>query len=49
MQSLVNARNLPGYGFSEVSYLARIARGYAYKYDSFTQIEESVETAIKSD
>jgi hypothetical protein len=38
MQCLVNARNLAGHGFQDVSRLARQVRGYTLTYSRFDQI-----------
>ncbi len=38
MECLVNARNLPGHGFGEVTRLARSVRAYALHYSSFNQL-----------
>jgi hypothetical protein len=46
MQCLVNARNLPDYGFSEITRLARTAAAYQMCYAGFDQIGEMVETLL---
>lgn len=38
MRHLLNARNLPGHGFSEMSRLARVLPAYLLEYDSFDQL-----------
>lgn len=48
MECLVNARNLPEYGFPEVVRLARGAPGYILRYSHFDQIEEPLEELIFS-
>ena len=40
MQCLVNARNLPGRGLSEIARLATTAPAYRVAYASFDQIED---------
>jgi hypothetical protein len=46
MQCLVNARNLPDYGFSEITRLARKAPAYQMSYAGFDQVGEAVETML---
>jgi hypothetical protein len=46
MQCLVNARNLPDYGFSEITRLARKVPAYQMRYAGFDQIGEVVETML---
>ena len=46
MQCLVNARNLPDYGFSEITRLARKAPAYRMCYAGFDQIGDGVETML---
>jgi hypothetical protein len=48
MECLVNARNLPGHGFSEVARLARLAPAYRLSYSSFAQIGERIEILLRS-
>jgi hypothetical protein len=43
MQTLVNARNLPEHGFSEITRLVRHIPAYVMRYGSFDQITHSVE------
>ncbi len=38
MECLVNARNLPGHGFGEVTRVARCVQAYALHYSSFDQL-----------
>lgn len=47
MQGLVNARNLPGHGFSEIARLARAAPAYKMRYASFDQIGGQVEALFR--
>jgi hypothetical protein len=44
MQSLVNARNLPEYGFSEIARLAQSVPAYKLRYSQFDQIEQQINT-----
>ena len=48
MQCLVNARNLPDYGFSEIARLAQTAPAYQMSYSDFDQIRERVEALLQS-
>lgn len=43
LESLVNARNLPEYGFSEITRLARRVPAYRVNYGDFSQIGERIE------
>ena len=46
MQCLVNARNLPDYGFSEIARLSKIAPAYRLCYASFDQLGEQIEALL---
>jgi hypothetical protein len=46
MQSLINARNLPGFGFDEAVRLSKLGRGYAFTYSHFDQIENRVRDVL---
>jgi hypothetical protein len=46
MQCLVNARNLPDRGFSEITRLARKAPAYRMCYAGFDQVGEVVEAIL---
>jgi hypothetical protein len=48
MECLVNARNLPGHGFSEIVRLARAARAYQMSYADFAQIDDWIERLLAS-
>jgi hypothetical protein len=48
MECLVNARNLPGHGFSEIARLARRAPAYKLNYADFDQIGERIEMLLQS-
>jgi hypothetical protein len=48
MECLVNARNLPDHGFSEIARLARQAPAYHVCYAGFDQIEERIEALLQS-
>jgi hypothetical protein len=48
MQCLVNARNLPGHGFPEVTRLARRVPAYKMSYAHFNQLGECVESVLQS-
>jgi hypothetical protein len=43
MSCLINARNLPEHGFTEVTRLARTVPGYRLEYGDFSQLENWVE------
>jgi len=47
MQGLINARNLPEYGFSEIARLAKTAPAYNMSYADFDQIGAGVETLLQ--
>jgi hypothetical protein len=47
MECLINARNLPGHGFSEVARLAQKAPAYQLNYADFGQIKGRIETWVK--
>lgn len=47
MECLVNARNLPGYGFPEAVRLARRVPGYTLRYSHFDQIEEPLASLLR--
>jgi hypothetical protein len=47
MQCLVNARNLPGYGFAEIARLARAAPAYQMRYADFAQLGQRVENLLR--
>ncbi len=42
-QCLINARNLPGYGFTEIARIARMAPAVKFTYSSFNQIEPLIQ------
>jgi hypothetical protein len=46
MECLVNARNLPGHGFSEIARLAQVAPAYRLRYTHFGQIEDQIKTLL---
>ena len=46
MECLVNARNLPGHGFSEITRLARVAPAYKLRYSRFEQIGGQIATLL---
>lgn len=46
MQCLINARNLPGHGFSEVTRLAREVPAYKMTYANFAQIEPHIDPLL---
>jgi hypothetical protein len=48
MECLVNARNLPGHGFSEVARLARVVPACALRYSRFEQLETRIEDLMRS-
>ena len=48
MKCLVNARNLPDHGFSEIARLARGAPAYRMIYSRFDQIENRIERILES-
>ena len=48
MECLVNARNLPEYGFPEVVRLARRVAGYTLRYSHFDQIEEPLASLLRN-
>ena len=43
MECLINARNLPGHGLSEIARLAQVAPAYKLSYANFDQIGERIE------
>lgn len=47
MQFLINARNLPAHGFSEIARLARKSKAYKFSYSSFNQIEDLLFKSLK--
>lgn len=47
MECLINARNLPGHGLSEIARLAQVAPAYRLSYTNFDQIEERIETLLQ--
>jgi hypothetical protein len=47
MECLVNARNLPEHGFSEIVRLAKRAPAYRVRYAGFDQIEERIEALFQ--
>jgi hypothetical protein len=49
MECLVNARNLPGHGLSEIARLARVAPAYRLRYSHFEQIERQIEALLQQD
>ena len=46
MKCLINARNLPGHGFAEISRLVKIAPAYKMSYASFEQVGDAVECLL---
>ncbi len=46
MDSLVNARNLPGHGFAEAARIARGVAAYRLSYSSFDQLGESLDRIL---
>lgn len=46
MQCLINARNLPGHGFTEISRLAQTVPAYTMRYPGFEQVGEMVERLL---
>jgi hypothetical protein len=46
MQCLINARNLPNFGFDEVARLARMVKGYFFQYSNFDQIEDYIKNIL---
>jgi hypothetical protein len=48
MECLVNARNLPGHGFSEAARLARTVPAYGLRYSQFDQIQAQVEALLQT-
>lgn len=46
MECLINARNLPGHGFSQVARLAQTAPAYKLSYANFDQIKDRIETLL---
>ena len=48
MQCLINARNLPGHGFAEISRLAKTVPAYTMRYPNFNSVGETVERLLRS-
>ncbi len=46
MQSLINARNLPEHGFTEIVRLAKVAPAYQLSYGHFSQIAGQIEALL---
>lgn len=46
MQCLVNARNLPEFGFPEITRLARLVPAYNLQYSSFAQLGDTLEQLL---
>lgn len=46
MQCLINARNLPDHGFSEVTRLARAVPAYNMTYANFAQVESHIDSLL---
>jgi len=46
MQSLINARNLSGHGFAEISRLARQTPAWKMSYGNFSQIGDTIERLL---
>lgn len=46
MQCLINARNLPGYGFSEITRLARAVPAYVLGYSNFEQVDRWLDLTL---
>lgn len=46
MQCLLNARNLPDHGFTEVTRLARQLPAYHMQYSNFSQLEGQIESLL---
>ncbi len=47
MECLINARNLPGHGLSEIARLAQVAPAYQLNYADFDQIGGQIEVLLK--
>ena len=47
METLVNARNLPGHGFDEVARVAGLAPGYRLEYAGFRPLAEPLERLLQ--
>jgi hypothetical protein len=47
MECLINARNLPDHGFSEIARLAQVAPAYKLIYADFDQIIKPIETLLE--
>jgi len=47
MKSLINARNLPEHGFSEITRLARRIPAYTLSYSSFDQIGARIRDLLR--
>jgi hypothetical protein len=48
LQCLLNARNLPEYGFAEAARLARQIPAYHMRYSCFTQIGRQLQTLLST-
>jgi hypothetical protein len=46
MKCLINARNLPGHGFAEISRLVKIAPAYKMSYANFEQVDNTIERLL---
>lgn len=49
IQTLINARNLPGHGFQETARLARQVPAYTLRYNNFDQIAGCIEDICAAD
>jgi hypothetical protein len=47
MECLINARNLPGHGLSEIARLAQVAPAYKLTYADFDQIRDPLEALLQ--
>jgi len=47
MGCFVNARNLPGHGFQEITRLARLAPAFRLRYSHFDQVEAQLESLLR--
>jgi hypothetical protein len=47
MECLINARNLPGHGLSEIARLARAAPAYRMHYANFEQIRDQIDPLLR--
>jgi len=47
LECLINARNLPDHGMSQVAQLAKLAPAYRLRYSSFVQIEKELDRLLE--